>query len=79
MDASSEDALNAVQPTWRNKIGTKFMFSLTVSEGLANYLVFDTDLSFAARTTEFPVPFSRWFPPQLSRKLPKFDGIDGQR
>lgn len=61
MDMFSEEALNTVQPTLRNKIGTKFMFSLKVSEGLENDFVFDTNLSFSAHRAEFPVSFSRCF------------------
>lgn len=35
-DTFSEEALNTGQPTWRNKIGKKSMFSLMVSEGIGN-------------------------------------------
>lgn len=55
----SEEALNKIQPTLRKRIGMKFMFSLMDSEGIENYLVFDTNLSFSAQRAEFSVPFSR--------------------
>lgn len=35
-DKFSEEALSTGQPTWRNKIGKKSMFSLMVSEGIGN-------------------------------------------
>lgn len=46
----SEEALNTVQPTWRHKTGKKFMFSLKVSEGIENCLVFDTDFIFCSES-----------------------------